>query len=83
MALDVVEGHTVYVPVYSHIYDKGGEPHLLETTVSIRNTNPEQPIEITGESVYKPIVEAVMIGQSKNRSISFKSVGRPLAQRVE
>ena len=133
-ALDMVKGQTVYVPVYSHIYAKGGEPHLLETTVSIRNTDPERPIRITSaryhdtkgnliqeyvegglqlaplesteflvekrdirggsganfivawssaEPVYEPIIEAVMIGHDKNRSISFKSVGRPLAQRVE
>lgn len=132
--LDIVEGQTVYLPVYSHIYAKGGEPHLLETTVSIRNSDPERPINIlsaryydskgtliqeyvegglqlgaletaeflvekrdirggsganfivawsSGEPVYEPIIEAVMIGHSKNQSISFKSVGRPLAERVE
>ena len=132
--IDIVEGQTVYVPVYSHIYAEGGEPHLLETTVSIRNSDPQRAINVTSaryfdtkgtliqeyvegrlplgplesaeflvekrdvrggsganfivvwsseEPVYEPIIEAVMIGQSKNQSISFKSVGRPLAQRVE
>jgi len=35
------------------------------------------------QPVYEPIVEAVMAGGSGNNSISFKSIGRPLAQRVE
>ena len=44
--IDIVEGQTVYVPVYSHIYADGGEPHLLEATVSIRNSDPERAITI-------------------------------------
>jgi hypothetical protein len=32
-------GHAVYVPVYSHIYSLGGKPMLLETTLSVRNTD--------------------------------------------
>ena len=39
--------HTIYVPVYSHIYAKGGTPVLLETTLSVRNTDPEKPVVIT------------------------------------
>jgi hypothetical protein len=38
--------HTIYVPVYSHIYAMGGTPVLLETTLSIRNTDPEKAILI-------------------------------------
>ncbi len=132
--IDIVEGQTVYVPVYSHIYAGGGEPHLLETTISIRNSDPQRAINVTSaryfdtkgsliqehvegrlqlgpletaaflvrkrdarggsganfivawnseKPVYEPIIEAVMVGQTKNQSISFKSVGRPLAERVE
>lgn len=33
-----------YIPAYSHIYVDGGKPLLLETTLSIRNTDPEQAI---------------------------------------
>ncbi len=48
---DVVFGpdaatHTVYVPVYSHIYLNGGSPCLLETTLSIRNVDRERPVYI-------------------------------------
>ena len=35
------------------------------------------------EPVYEPIVEAVMVGLNRNQSISFKSFGRPLIERVE
>lgn len=38
--------HTIYVPVYSHIYAMGGTPVLLETTLSVRNTDPEKAIVI-------------------------------------
>ena len=41
-----VHRQTVYVPSYSHIYYKGGRPFLLETTLSIRNTDPQHEIAI-------------------------------------
>ncbi len=34
----------VYVPVYSHVYFQGGAPFSLETTLSIRNIDPDHPI---------------------------------------
>ena len=34
----------VYVPVYSHVYFQGGAPYLLETTLSIRNVSPQDPV---------------------------------------
>lgn len=43
----VIDGQTVYVPVYSHIYSTGGEAYLLEATVSIRNTDPNHGIRLT------------------------------------
>jgi hypothetical protein len=42
----VAKGRAVYVPAYSHIYSKGGVAVLLETTLSVRNTDPEHPIRI-------------------------------------
>ncbi len=132
VGIQIVEGQTVYVPVYSHIYAEGGEPFLLETTVSIRNSDPEHGITISSaryfdtkgeaiqeyvegqlrlgpletaeflvkkgdirggsganfivvwagdEPVYEPIIEAVMVGRSRNQGISFKSFGRPLLKR--
>ena len=44
--IELAEGQTVYVPVYSHIYADGGKPFLLETTLSIRNLDPKRPITI-------------------------------------
>ena len=43
---------TIYVPVYSHIYARGGTPVLLETTLSIRNTDPDHSIVITSINYY-------------------------------
>jgi hypothetical protein len=42
----VAKGRAVYVPGYSHIYSSGGAGMLLETTLSVRNTDPEHPILI-------------------------------------
>lgn len=42
----------VYVPVYSHIYHDGGRPYLLETTLSIRNVDPNEPIYISKADYY-------------------------------
>jgi len=44
--IEIVDGQTVYVPVYSHIYANGGKAHLLETTVSIRNLDPKRAISV-------------------------------------
>lgn len=45
-------GRTVYVPVYSHIYAGGGKEYLLETTLSIRNTDMDQSIVVTSIRYY-------------------------------
>lgn len=38
---------TVYVPAYSHIYHDGGRPCLMESTLSIRNTDTHRSLYIT------------------------------------
>jgi len=48
----VVAGQVVYVPVYSHIYAKGGKPFLLETTLSVRNSDPNVKITIASVRYY-------------------------------
>ena len=45
-------GATVYVPVYSHIYVAGGHPFLLETTLSIRNIDPDAPLYVSSVVYY-------------------------------
>ena len=41
------KGQTVYVPVYSHVYSNGGQPYLVETTLSVRNVDPRKPIVLS------------------------------------
>ncbi len=48
----VVAGQMVYVPVYSHIYARGGKPFLLEATLSVRNTDPQEDIILTSVRYY-------------------------------
>ena len=48
----VVAGQMIYVPVYSHIYAKGGKPFLLEATLSIRNSDPKADITIGSVRYY-------------------------------
>ena len=130
--IEIIEGQTVYVPAYSHIYSRNGEPHQLEVTLSIRNTDPKRGIRLMStryfdtkgqllknytvevleigpletveflvkkqdtrggsganfivtwdadEPVYEPIIEAVMVGLTKEYSISFITPARPLARR--
>ena len=50
--IEVTEGQTVYVPVYSHIYSAGGQPYLLEATLSIRNSDPDRPILLQSVRYY-------------------------------
>ena len=47
-----VAGQTIYVPVYSHIYFQGGKPFLLETTLSVRNSDPDKEITINSVRYY-------------------------------
>lgn len=57
--------HTIYVPVYSHIYALGGTPVLLETTLSVRNTDPKRRVVITSINYYDTkgnMVEAYLDG---------------------
>ena len=42
----------VYVPAYSHVYAHNGQPYLLEVTLSIRNTDPQNSVTITRADYY-------------------------------
>lgn len=47
-------GQRIYVPAYSHIYIGNNErPYLLTVTLSIRNTDPDNPIKITVVDYYQ------------------------------
>lgn len=62
-------GQNVYVPVYSHIYSGNRErPFNLAVTLSIRNTDPDQQISLTGVDYYdstgklvKPYLESSQV----------------------
>jgi hypothetical protein len=45
-------GHTLYVPVYSHVYSGQGREEALEVTLSLRNTDSEHPIVIDSIRYY-------------------------------
>ena len=75
--IQIVNGQTVYVPVYSHIYADGGKPQLLETTLSIRNLDPEVSISIKavdyfdtgGQLVKRYLGQVLTLGPLETRSI--------------
>lgn len=49
----LVNGQTIYVPAYSHIYSGNKElPSLLAVTISIRNTDLNHPIKILSVDYY-------------------------------
>ncbi len=60
----------VYVPAYSHVYSNGGQAYLVETTLSIRNTDPQQAIVISavryfdtqGKLVKDHLAQALRLG---------------------
>ena len=52
--IELSKGQTIYVPAYSHIYSGNREkPFLLAVTVSIRNIDPKNPIQITSINYYE------------------------------
>ncbi len=52
--IELSKGQTIYVPAYSHIYSGNREkPFLLAVTVSIRNIDPKNPIQITTVNYYE------------------------------
>lgn len=53
MAQDAIAiEQSVYVPVYSHVYFQRGRPYLLETTLSIRNTDQRRPLFVRSVRYY-------------------------------
>jgi uncharacterized protein DUF3124 len=51
--LDLAAGQTIYVPVYSHVYqDRKRRPFNLVATLSVRNTDLAHPIQVTTVRYY-------------------------------
>lgn len=69
-----VVGHTVYVPVYSHVYTGNRAlPVNLATTLSIRNTDRRFSITVTGADYYNSE------GRLVRRMLSKPVILRPMA----
>jgi len=51
-SIHITNAQTVYVPIYSHIYSSGGNPQLLEATLSIRNSDPDKSITLISANYY-------------------------------
>lgn len=51
--IEAIAGRTVYVPVYSHIYYRNTRQiYNLSTTLSVRNTDLENPLIVTAVNYY-------------------------------
>lgn len=50
--ITIARSQIVYVPIYSHINTSDGEKRLLEATLSIRNSDPEQKINLVSARYY-------------------------------
>lgn len=51
-AINIINTQTVYVPIYSHINRSSGKPQLLEATLSIRNSDPQNSITLLSARYY-------------------------------
>jgi len=49
---NIVEGAVIYVPIYSHIYLGARSRRSFATTLSVRNTDPNNPIIVTSVRYY-------------------------------
>lgn len=49
---NIVEGAVIYVPIYSHIYLGARSKRSFATTLSVRNTDPKNPIIVTAVRYY-------------------------------
>ncbi len=61
--------HATYVPVYSHIYTGKGRPVNLQTTLSIRNTEPGVPLNLHAVTYYNS--EGVLVREYLESSASL------------
>ena len=52
MPWEPVQGQTVYVPAYSHVYHQRGRPQLLTITLSVRNTDLNHEIVLASVRYY-------------------------------
>ncbi|MCL9775645.1 DUF3124 domain-containing protein [Vibrio methylphosphonaticus] len=72
-----------YVPVYSHIYADGGKAVLLESTLVIRNTDPENTINIHSIDYYDTNGERVKQFVSEGYELNAMSSAEYLVEKRE
>lgn len=72
--IELAQGQTCYVPAYSHIYGGNREqPILLAVTLSIRNTDAKNAIEINSVEYYG--TEGKLLRQYLERPLTLKPFG--------
>lgn len=72
-----------YVPVYSHIYSDGGKAVLLETTLVIRNTDPQNAINVHRVDYYNTNGELVTQYIEKGYQLAAMSSSEYLVEKRE
>lgn len=70
---EIVVGQTVYVPLYSHVYQGSGERLLLAGTLSVRNTDPDRSLTISAVRYYD--TEGTMVRDFLKTPLKVKPMG--------
>lgn len=69
----ILVGQTVYVPVYSHVYQANGERLMLAGTLSIRNTDPEHAFTLSEVRYYD--TEGKLVRDFVETPLTLKPLG--------
>jgi Protein of unknown function (DUF3124) len=70
---EIVVGQTVYVPLYSHVYQANGERLMLAGTLSIRNTDADHALTISGVRYYD--TEGKLVRDFLKTPLTLKPLG--------
>jgi hypothetical protein len=72
--LNVSNGQTVYVPIYSHIYQgPKGKPYNLSALLSIRNVDQNHPITVTSVKYYDD--NGVLVKEHFEKPVAIPPLG--------
>lgn len=72
-----------YVPVYSHIYVKGGQAVLLESTLTLRNTDPQHGINIHSVEYFDTTGKSVKQYVSKPYQLAAMASSEYLSEKTD
>jgi hypothetical protein len=70
---EILVGQTVYVPLYSHVYQANGERLMLAGTLSIRNTDSDHSLTISSVKYYD--TEGELVRDFLTTPLSLKPLG--------